>query len=416
VDPVVPAGHRERVVSVDPNDIIERRAVITGAGQSDIGRRLYRDPLELTLDGCLAAIADAGLTTKDIDGVATYPGPMDVPPGFSGAGVVDVQDALRLELGWWSGGIESPGQLGSVINACLAVAAGLATHVLCFRSVWEGSAQGDQGRSAVTTGGSGGSFRASGFMEWTLPFSAPSAAIWIAMMAERHFYEYGTTSEQLAQIALNARKNAALNPKAIYTDPMTMDDYLGIRMISSPLRLYDCDVPCDGATAVIVSRADRAKDMRKPAIQVEAVGTALRGRPSWDQFDDLTTMANRDAAAQMWTRTDLKPSDVQLAEMYDGFSFITMTWLEAMGFCGKGESGPFVEGGANIARDGVLPLNTHGGQLSAGRLHGYGFLHEACVQLWGEAGERQVPGEPEVGVAAAGGGPLAGSLLLTRRR
>jgi acetyl-CoA acetyltransferase len=405
------------VVTIDESLLIERRAVISGAGQSEIGRRLYRDPLELTLDACLAAIADAGLTTSEIDGVATYPGPMDVPPGFSGAGVVDVQDALRLELGWWSGGIESPGQLGSVINACLAVASGLATHVLCFRSVWEGSAQGDKGRSGVMPGGGGGgSFRASGFMEWTLPFAAPSAAIWIAMMAERHFHEYGTTREQLAQIALNARKNAGVNPNAIYRDAMTMEDYLGVRMISSPLCLYDCDVPCDGATAVIVSRVDTVADLRKPAIQVEAVGTALRGRPSWDQFDDLTTMANRDASAQMWTRTDLKPSDVQLAEMYDGFSFITMTWLEAMGFCGKGESGPFVEGGERIARDGVLPLNTHGGQLSAGRLHGYGFLHEACVQLWGEAGERQVPGDPEVGVAAAGGGPLAGSLLLTRRR
>ena len=148
---------------------------------------------------------------------------------------------------------------------------------------------------------------------------------------------------------------------------------------------------------------------------MEAVGTALYGRPSWDQFDDLTTMACRDAAAQMWTRTDIKPSDVNLAEMYDGFSFITMSWLEAMRFCGRGESGPYVEGGQRIARDGELALNTHGGQLSAGRLHGYGFLHEACVQLWGEAGERQVPGDPEVGVAAAGGGPLAGCLLLTNR-
>jgi acetyl-CoA acetyltransferase len=405
-------------VNIDPSLVIERRAVISGAGQSDVGRRLYRDPLELTLDACLEAIGDAGLTTTDIDGVATYPGPMGQPAGFSGAGVVDVHDALRLELGWWSGGIESPGQLGSVINACLAVASGLATHVLCFRSVYEGSAQGDKGRASVMPGGDGGSggFKASGFMEWTLPFAAPSAAIWIAMMAQRHFYEFGTTREQLAQIALNARKNAALNPKAIYRDPMTMEDYLGIRMITSPFCLYDCDAPCDGATAVIVSRVDTAADLRKPGIQVEAVGTALRGRPSWDQFDDLTTMACRDAAAQMWTRTDLKPSDVQLAEMYDGFSFITMAWLEAMGFCGKGESGPFVEGGAAIARDGVIPLNTHGGQLSAGRLHGYGFLHEACVQLWGEAGERQVPGDPEVGVAAAGGGPLAGALLLTRRR
>ncbi|MGZ4675718.1 MAG: thiolase family protein [Acidimicrobiia bacterium] len=396
----------------------ESLTVISGAGQSDIGRRLYRDPLELTLDACLAAIADAGLTTKDIDGIATYPGPMGQPPGFSGAGVVDVQDALRLELGWWSGGIEAPGQLGSVINACLAVAAGLATHVLCFRSVWEGSAQGEKGRaSTMPGGGAGGSFKATGFMEWTLPFAAPSAAPWIALMAQRHFHEFGTTREQLAQIALNARKNAALNPKAIYTEPMTMEDYLGVRMISSPLCLYDCDIPCDGGTAVIVSHVDTVADLRRPPVHVEAVGTALRGRPSWDQFDDLTTMACRDAGAQLWGRTELTPADVDLAEMYDGFTFITMAWLEAMGFCGHGESGPFVEGGANIARDGgVLPLNTHGGQLSAGRLHGYGFLHEACVQLWGEAGARQVPGDPEVGVAAAGGGPLAGALLLTKHR
>ncbi|MGZ8751434.1 MAG: thiolase family protein [Acidimicrobiia bacterium] len=400
------------------DQVIERRSVISGAGQSDVGRRLFRDPLELTLDACLAAISDAGLTTADIDGIATYPGPMGTPAGFSGAGLVDVQDALRLELGWYTGGIELPSQLGSVIDACLAVASGLATHVLCFRSVYEGSAQGSKGRSSVMPGGGGGggSFRASGFMEWTLPFAAPSAAIWIAMMAQRHFHEFGTTREQLAQIALNARRNAALNPKGIYTDPMTLDDYLNVRMISSPLCLYDCDVPCDGATAVIVSRAETAPDLRRPPIQVEAVGTALRGRPSWDQFDDLTTMACRDAAAQMWTRTDLTPSDVHLAEMYDGFSFITMTWLEAMGFCGKGESGPYVEGGERIALDGELPLNTNGGQLSAGRLHGYGFIHEACVQLWGEAGARQVPGDPEVGVAAAGGGPLAGSLLLTKYR
>jgi acetyl-CoA acetyltransferase len=165
-----------------------------------------------------------------------------------------------------------------------------------------------------------------------------------------------------------------------------------------------------------VSRADTAPDLRKPPIQVEAVGTALHGRPSWDQWEPLTTMAVRDAGEQLWNRTDLKPSDVQLAEMYDGFSFITMTWLEGMKFCGVGESGPFVEGGQRIALDGELPLNTNGGQLSSGRLHGYGFIHEACVQLWGEAGDRQVPGDPEVGVACAGGGPMAGALLLTQRR
>jgi acetyl-CoA acetyltransferase len=392
----------------------EHRSVISGVGQSDVGRRLNRDPLALTADACLAAIEDAGLRREDIDGLSTYPGMMTGGgAGFSGAGITEVHDMLRLELDWFSGGPERPGQLGAVIDACAAVATGLARHVLCFRTVWESTAQGSGGRGGIGTGG-GSSFRAPGGMQWTIPFGAASAACWIAMFAQRHFHEFGTTREQLAQIALNARKNAGLNPKAIYRDPMSMDDYLSARMISEPFCLFDCDVPCDGATAMIVSHIDAAKDLRKPPLRVEAVGTALRGRPSWDQFDDLTTMALRDAGKMLWERTDLKPSDVDLAECYDGFSFIALAWLEALGFCKHGEGGPFIEGGQRIALDGEIPLNTQGGQLSAGRLHGFGFLHEACIQLWHEGGDRQVPGDPEVAIAAAGGGPLGGALLLTR--
>jgi acetyl-CoA acetyltransferase len=168
--------------------VSERAAVISGIGQSDVGRRLYRHPLDLTVEAALAAIEDAGLTRDDIDGLATYPGNMDTPPGFSGAGVVELQDALRLNLDWYNGGLENPGQLGSVITACAAVAAGYAKHVLCFRTVWEASAQGDKGRASVTMGGGGrGGFRAGGFMQWSLPFGAPSAANWIALCAQRHF-------------------------------------------------------------------------------------------------------------------------------------------------------------------------------------------------------------------------------------
>jgi acetyl-CoA acetyltransferase len=396
-------------------EALERRAALTGIGQSRVGRRLGRDPLELTLDACLAAIEDAGLRRDDIDGVATYPGAVSVPMGFSGAGVTEVHDALRLNLNWWSGGLETSGQLGSVINACMAVACGLARHVLCFRSVWESTAQGGGGRAPIGVSASGGGApRMTGMMEYTIPFRAYSAACWIAMYAQRHFHEFGTTREQMAWIALNARRNAAGNPRAIYREPLSLEDYFAARLISTPFCLYDCDVPVDGATAVIVSAVDAARDLRRPPIRVEAVGSALHGRPSWDQFDDLTTMALRDAAAMLWERTDLRPRDVQVAELYDGFSFIAMAWLEALGFCGKGESGPFIEGGKRIALDGEIPLNTQGGQLSAGRLHGYGFLHEACVQLWGEGADRQVPGDPRVAVAAAGGGPLGGCLLLTR--
>ncbi len=393
-------------------EALERRACITGIGQSEIGRRLHRDPLELTLDACLAAIEDAGLRVEEIDGLSTYPGP-EPQRGFSGASATEVHDALRLCLDWYDGGVETSGQLGSVVKACMAVATGLARHVLCFRSVWEGTAQGRRGREGIGAG-AGAGFRASGMLEWTLPFAAPSAAVWVALFASRHFHRYGTTREQLAWIALNARRNAARNPRAIYREPMTLEEYLSARMISTPLCLYDCDVPCDGATAVIVSRRERARDLRRRPIGVEAVGTALHGRPSWDQFDDLTTMANRDAARHLWSRTDLRPSDVDVAELYDGFSFLTLSWLEALGFCPVGEGGRFVEGGERIALDGELPLNTNGGQLSAGRLHGYGFLHEACVQLWGEGGERQVPGHPEVAAVAAGGGNTCGCMLLTR--
>jgi len=393
---------------------LEKSVAVTGIGQSDVGRRLDRDPMALTIDACLAAIEDAGLTREDIDGLSTYPGAgMAGAPGFTAGGITEVQDALRLNLNWFNGGPELSGQLGSVITACAAVASGLAKHVLCFRTVWESTAQGAGRRAGIGTGG-GGKFKAAGFMQYSLPYGAASAAVWIAMMAKRHFHEYGTTREQLGQIALNARKNAAGNPKAIFQDPMSLDDYLNVRMISDPFCLYDCDVPVDGSTAIIVSHVESARDLRRPPLRVEAVGSALHGRPSWDQFDDLTTMALRDASKMMWERTDLSPDDVDVAELYDGFSFIALAWLEALGFCGKGEGGSFIEGGENIALNGKTPLNTHGGQLSGGRLHGYGFLHEACLQLWGDGGARQVPGDPEVAVAAAGGGPLGGCLLLVR--
>jgi acetyl-CoA acetyltransferase len=388
----------------------EQRAVISGIGQSAIGRRLGRDELDLTIEASLIAIADACLTPADIDGLAAYPGGvMGGSGGFAGPGTPTVQDALRLSLNWHSGGPEGPAQIQAVINAVMAVSMGLARHVLVYRTVTESTAQGSGGRAGIGVGTDG----IGGPMQWSLPFRAYSAANWLAMNAQRHFHEFGTTREQMAQIAINGRRNAGLNPNAIFRDPMTIDDYFAARMITTPFCLYDCDVPVDGSTAVVVSVAEHAGGVGHPVARVEAVGTALRGRPSWDQGDDMTTMPARDAAAHMWSRTDLGPADVDVAELYDGFSWLTMAWLEALGFCGHGESGPFIEGGKRIALDGEVPLNTHGGQLSAGRLHGFGFLHEAVLQLRGEAGDRQVR-DPEVAVVANGGGPVAGTMLLTK--
>jgi acetyl-CoA acetyltransferase len=290
----------------------------------------------------------------------------------------------------------------------LAVAAGLCRHALVYRTVSEATAAADTGRLGIGVG----SHEIRGFGAFLIPFGAMSAANWLALYARRHMYEFGTTREHMGLIATTARRHAGLNPSAIYREPMSMADYLNARMVTDPFGLYDCDVPCDGSTVVIVSSAEVAHDLPQRAVRFEAVGSAIRARPSWDQWEDITTMSARDAAQQMWTRTDLKPADVDTAQLYDGFSFLTLAWIEALGFCGRGESGPFVENG-RIDLGGALPLNTWGGQLSGGRLHGFGFVAEACRQLRGTCGDRQVA-ECEVAAVGVGGGPVAGCMLLSR--
>ena len=386
----------------------ERVAALSGIGQSEVGRRLGRSALELCVDAALEAIADAGLTVADIDGVSSFPGAAPSPPGYSEVAATELIGALGLEVSWYSGGKEVPSQLGSIVNAIAAVATGLAEHVLCFRVVNESSATAATGRRGYKPSGPGG--RATGEQQWTLPFGR-SAANWFGALASRHFHEHGTTREHLGHLVIHSRRSAARNPKAVFRDPMTMDEYLEGRMISTPFCLYDCDIPVDGATAVIVSRRD---GLARPAaaVAVEAVGTALHGPFSYEQYPDMAATAAVDAARMLWSRTDAQPADVDLACLYDGFSWITLSWLEALGFCGRGEAGPFAEEPGRLDLDGALPLNPHGGQLSAGRTHGFGFVHEACLQLRGEAGERQVGSRPGLAVVTNAGGPMAGCMLL----
>jgi acetyl-CoA acetyltransferase len=395
----------------------EDDAALTGIGMSRIGRRLMVPPLALTLEACERALADAGLGHADIDGLSTYPGGAELD-GFGEGGISAVEDALRIRPTWYNGGHDTFGPSGSVIAAMLAVSAGLCRHVLCFRTVWQATyaellRSGKLESSVQANGISGAQGRISGPMQWVLPYGFGSAAHSLAINASNHFARYGTTRETLGWIALNARANAARNPAAIYREPLTMDDYLAARMVTSPFGLYDCDVPCDAAIAVIVSAADAARDLRRPPIRIEAVGTQLVERPAWDQ----STLAHEPQvlgpAAHLWTRTNLKPADVDVALLYDGFSFNCLSWLEGLGFCGIGEAKDFLDGGKNIAPGGIIPLNTHGGQLSAGRTHGMGFVHEAIVQLRGDGGARQVEGA-EIAVVSSGGLTPAGALLLRR--
>jgi acetyl-CoA acetyltransferase len=309
---------------------------------------------------------------------------------------------LGLDLRWLSGGSEVAGQIGSVINAAVAVGSGVVDHVLCFRSVWESTSQMTMGRAAAVMGQRPSTddpaARVEGDRQFTVPFGVGHACHG-ALLTQRYFYEHGATREQLAQIALNGRRNAALNPDAVYRDPMTLEDYLGARMISEPVCLYDCDVPVDGAIAVIVSRREAVPDTGRPPILLEAVGS----RPGIDQSGDM-----------LWSRSPrLSPGDVDVAEIYDGWSILSLLWLEGLGLCGRGEAAKWIEGGSRIARDGDLPINTGGGQLSAGRLHGYIQIYEACLQLRGQAGERQVTPLPEVAVASTGSNHFTGCMLFS---
>lgn len=186
-------------------------------------------------------------------------------------------------------------------------------------------------------------------------------------------------------------------PAAVYREPFTIDDYMSARMISDPLCLLDCDVPVDGCYAVIVSRADSPRINKKTAVTIQSVGSAM----GVDEVGDM-----------LWERTDLKPKDVKIAQLYDGFSILTIHWLEALRLVPKHEAARFIDGGKRIARDGLLPLNTSGGQLSAGRMHGSLGIHEAVVQLRGAAGVRQVTPRPDVCMATAGTGVLTSAVLL----
>jgi acetyl-CoA acetyltransferase/uncharacterized OB-fold protein len=396
----------DRLVPRQPLDDgrFEHRSVLSGVGRSALGRRLMVDPLSLTVDACLEAVADAGLELEDIDGLSTYPGPAGM--GMSEGGVTAVEEALRLHPTWINGGGELPGPGGSLVAAMLAVASGLCRHVLCFRTVWESSF------AALGLAGPGGA-RASGPSAWRAPFGAISAANWIAMNAHQYLHRYGAPREMLGLIALNGRANAARNPAAIYRDPMTMDDYLSARPITSPFGLYDCDVPCDGSIAIVVSDARTADDRPHPAIRIEAVGTQILERVSWDQGTITHEPQVLGQAAHLWSRTSLRPADVDLALLYDGFTFNAISWLEALGFCGFGEANDWLDHGRRIAHGGELPVNPHGGQLSEGRTHGFGFLYEAVQQLRHDAGERQVAGA-ETAVVTSGGGVPSGVLLLQR--
>jgi len=391
---------------------MEKQACITGVGQSALYRKPTVFPFELAVEACELAIADAGLTSDDIDGIAGYPvGMTGVGTGLAAASPADIQASLGLSVQWHGSG-ENAAQYSGVLNAIAAIAAGYCNHVLVWRALGErwvptySHAYKDTTKPLPTS---------TGWKSWWEPYWAGAASIRAGVHASAHMAKYGITREQMSAVPLVQRRNAALNPKAIYRDELTFERYMEARMISTPFCLYDCDVPCDVATAFVISRRDLAQDMPHLPIRFEAVGGgAQQGIDRWIGRNDFPRMMMHDAAHMMWSRTDYRPSDVSTAHLYDGFTYFVLLWLEALGFCDEGQSGEFVAGGERISRTGALPLNTNGGQLSEGRTHGFGHLLEAVLQLRGAAGVRQVPGA-KVSVTGVGGGALGGCLLLTNQ-
>ncbi len=383
-----------------------REAYISGIGISEVGVRLTRSPMGLTVDAIKAAVADAGLNLSQIDGVSTYPGQMQAFLGFSPIGVADVIEVMGLKTRWHNGAAEGTAQLGAIEDAAAAVRSGLARHVLCFRTVYEAAALARpeefppmQRRKDVT-----------GNSQWVSPFGAFSAACWTAQFAMRHMKRYGLTREQLAQVAINDHRNASLNPSAIVKEPLTMDTYMSARMISSPFCLYDCDRFTDVSTVIIVSAGDALDEITATPIRIAASAGSCE-RYSWDQAEWAAAYPTGKA---LWERTDYTVKDLDTIQFYDGFAFQPITWLEGLGICDIGEGGRFIEGGTRIALDGELPMNTGGGQLGWGRLHGFGYAYESVVQLRGQGGARQIKGNPKLAVATSGGGPMAAALLLAK--
>ena len=328
---------------------------------------------QIAAESAVAALEDAGLTLKDVDGYATS--------GVGPIGVLSMCHHLNLKPDWLdSTSIGGSSFVAQVANAGAAIRAGLCTTVL----ITYGSTAASE-RFAV---GTGGGFAADPPDSFDAPYG-PTIVGAYAMAAQRHMHEYGTTSEQLAGIAVTMRRHAGLNPRAKYRDPITVDDVLASRVISSPLHLLDCCVISDGGGALVVTSAHRARDLRKPPVVV--LGAGMANRHTGVGQRDILDIAARQSGRKAFDRAGVKHSDVDLCMIYDSFTITVLLTLENLGFCAPGEGGAFV-GDGRIGLGGDLPVNLDGGGLSSNHpgMRGIFLVIEAVQQLRGEAGPRQV--------------------------
>ncbi len=356
---------------------LKNKGAITGIGETAYVRGSPLTAFELQIEASLAAIRDAGLDPKDIDGI--------IPIGITGApaeafvtnfGITDLRFSALTPMGGASG-------IAAVQCAIAAVSAGLCNHVLipAGRNVSSGARAGvrihQMPQFHLVT-------------EFELPQGAIAPAQLYAPMARRHMELYGTTSRQFGEIAVTVREHALLNDNAVMKKPITLEDHQNSRMIADPFRLLDCSLESDGGAAMVVSSAERARDMRQPVVRVMGIAEGHPDSPSSiTQRPDLTRLGLAKAAPKAFEMAGVTHAEIDVAEIYDCFTFIVLCQLEDMGFCKKGEGGAFVENG-RLKLGGELPTNTHGGLLSQAHMLGMNHVVELVRQLRGQGGRAQV--------------------------
>ncbi len=375
---------------------LTKKAAIVGAALSDCGVVPDKTALELIAQATKGALDDAGLVKDDIDALFNT--------GLPG-GTLQLGEYLQIEPS-----ISDSTSVGGASfefhlqHATAAIAAGLCqTALICFG----GTPRSDATRSDRTA-------MHSARNSYESPYGAFLIAGY-ALAAQRHMHQYGTTSEQLAEIAVATRKWASMNPTATMRDLITIEDVVNSPIVSSPLHLLDCCLISDAGGAIIVTSAERAKNLRKPPVWVLGCGES-HSHIAISSMPDLTVLSAKKSGEAAFKMAGLTPKDIDLAEIYDSFTITVLLELEALGFCQRGEGGSFVEG-QRTAPGGEFPMNTNGGGLSWNHAGPYGLfpLIEATRQLRGECGERQVPG-PRVALCNGVGGTLSscGTIILGR--